>query len=73
MQYNKPSIDISTEYNLMHQALKKGAALCKMASTLKYSWQPRNGRDGRSVTKILITTIQVLIRSEAGMRQHKLT
>ena len=42
------------------QAVKKGAALCKMASmkkVVKYRWQPRNGCDGRSVTKILMTTI----------------
>jgi len=41
---------------------KKGAALCKMASikiVVKYRWRPRNGCDGRSVTKILITIIQV--------------
>ena len=60
-------------------AVKKGAALCKMASmkeAVKYRWQPRNGCDDRSVTKILITTIQVnivLISNEAGMRQHKFT
>jgi len=42
---------------------KKGAALCKMASmkkVVKYRWrQPRNGCDGRSVTKSLMMTIQV--------------
>jgi len=44
------------------QAIKKGAALCKMVSmkkVVKYRWQPRNGCDGRPLTKILITTIQV--------------
>ena len=44
------------------QAVKKAAALCKMASmkkVVKYRWRPRNGCDGRSVTKISITTIQV--------------
>jgi len=44
------------------QAVKKGAALCKMASmkkAVKYRWRPRNGCDGRSVTNILITTIQM--------------
>ena len=32
------------------QAIKKGAALCKMASmkkAVKYRWQPRNSCDGR--------------------------
>jgi len=42
---------------------------------VKYRWWPRNGCDVRSVTKILIMTIQVYfvpIPSEAGMRQHNL-
>jgi len=44
------------------QAVKKGVALCKMASmkkVVKYRWQPRDDCDGRSVRKILIMTIQV--------------
>ena len=62
---------ISTQKSL---AVEKGVPLCKMASmkkVVKLRWQPRNGCDGRSVIKILITTIQVnfvLIPSEAGMR-----
>ena len=47
---------------IIHSNCKKGVALCKMASmkkVVKYRWRPRNGCDGRSVTKILITTIQV--------------
>jgi len=53
-------------YNLQKDvnslAVKKSAALCKMASmkkVVKYRWRPRNGCDGRSVTKILITAIQM--------------
>ena len=41
-----------------NQAVKKSVALCKMASmkkVVKYRWWPRNGCDGRSVAKILIT------------------
>ena len=41
---------------------KRNTAYAKMASmkkVMKYRWQPRNGCHGRSVTKILITTIQV--------------
>jgi len=50
----------SNDYPLKNsQAVKKGAALCKMASMKKVGWRPRNGCDGRSVTTILITTIQV--------------
>jgi len=53
----------SKEYLLKNsQAVKKGAALCKMTNikkVVKYRWWPRNGCDGKSVTKILITTIQV--------------
>ena len=35
------------------QAVKKGAALCKIASMekfVKYRWRPRNGCDGKSMT-----------------------
>ena len=58
------------------QAVKKGAAQSGSPTqngqgekAVKSRWRPRN--DGRSMTKNLITTIQVnfvLIPSEAGMR-----
>jgi len=36
-------------------------------------WQPRNGCDGRLMTKILITTIQVNLVSNPRRMQHKFT
>jgi len=63
----------------IHPSCKNSVALCKMASmkkVVKYRWWQRNGCGGRSVIKILITTIQVNFvpnASKAGMRQHKFT
>jgi len=62
-------------------AVKKSAALFKIASVKKVgnqNGQPRNGCDGthKLMEKNLITTIQVnfvLIPGEAGMKQHKFT
>ena len=65
------------------QAVKKGVAESgsptqdgKGEKVGKPRWRPRNGCDGWSMVKILITTIQmnfVSIPSEAGIRTQKLT
>ena len=69
--YNLQKGVISTQ---KQPTLKKVAALCKMATmkkAVKCRCWPKNGCDGRSVTKNLATIIQVNfvpIPNEAGMR-----
>ena len=58
------------------QAVKKGVAKSGSPTqdgqgekVVKSRWRPRNGCDGRSMAKNVMTTIQVnFVPSEAGMR-----
>ena len=55
---------------------KKGCGPTQKGHGEKSLWWPRNGSDGESAARTLITTIHVnlvQIPSEAGMRQHKFT